>query len=61
MLSILPCACPRVQSEGTAFFDRFADFVIARSTFLLGAITLVVVVLIFGIPRIELSDNMAQF
>ena len=61
LLSILPLRVPRVQSEGTAFFDRFADFVIARSTFLLGAITLVVVVLIFGIPRIELSDNMAQY
>ena len=61
LLSILPLRAPRVQSEGTAFFDRFADFVIARSTFLLGSITLVVVVLIIGIPRIELSDNMAQY
>ena len=61
LLSILPLRVRLVQSEGTAFFDRFADFVIARSTFLLGAITLIVVVLIFGIPRIELSDNMAQY
>ena len=61
LLSILPLRVRLVQSEGTAFFDRFADFVIARSTFLLGAITLVIVVLIFGIPRIELSDNMAQY
>ncbi len=61
LLSILPLRTRRVQSEGTAFFDRFADFVIARSTFLLGSVTLVVVVLILGIPRIELSDNMAQY
>ena len=61
LLSILPLRARRVQSEGTAFFDRFADFVIARSTFLLGSVTLVVVVLILGIPRIELSDNMAQY
>ena len=61
LLSILPLRVRLVQSEGTAFFDRFADFVIARSTFLLGAITLIVVVLIFGISRIELSDNMAQY
>ena len=61
LLSILPLRARLVQSEGTAFFDRFADFVIARSTFLLGAVSLVVVVLIIGIPRIELSDNMAQY
>ena len=61
LLSILPLRAPRVQSEGTAFFDRFADFVIARRTFLLGSVSLVIVVLIIGIPRIELSDNLAQY
>ena len=61
LLSILPLRARRVQAEGTAFFDRFADFVIARSTFLLVAMSLVIVVLIIGIPRIELSDNMAQY
>ena len=61
LLSILPLRARLVQSEGTAFFDRFADFVIARSTFLLVAMSLVIVVLIIGIPRIELSDNMAQY
>ncbi len=61
LLSILPLRARRVQSEGTAFFDRFADFVIARRTFLLGSVSLVIVVLIIGIPRIELSDNMAQY
>ncbi len=61
LLSILPLRAPRVQAEGTAFFDRFADFVIARSTFLLVAMSSVIVVLAIGIPRIELSDNMAQY
>ncbi len=61
LLSILPLRAPRVQSEGTAFFDHFADFVIARRTFLLGSVSLVIVVLIIGIPRIELSDNLAQY
>ena len=61
LLSILPLRAPRVQSEGTAFFDRFADFVIARRTFLLSSVSLVIVVLAIGIPRIELSDNMAQY
>ena len=97
LLSILPLRVRLVQSEGTAFFDRFADFVIARSTFLLGGrcryrqqlIHVCIMIarrcapdlaaqylllsfrcrlaaisttgLIFGIPRIELSDNMAQY
>ena len=61
LLSILPLRAPRVRSEGTAFFDRFADFVIARRTFLLWSFTLVVVGLITGIPRIELGDNLKQF
>ena len=61
LLSILPLRARRVQSEGTDFFDRLADFVIARSTLLLGVGSLVVVVLVIGIPRIELSDNTAQY
>ena len=61
LLSILPLRAPCVRSEGTAFFDRFADFVIAWRTFLLWSLTLVVVGLITGIPRIELGDNLTQF
>ena len=61
LLSILPLRAPRVRSERTPFFDRLADFVIARRTFLLWSLTLVVVVLITGIPRIELGDNLTQF
>ena len=61
LLSILPLRARRIQSEGTAFFDRFADFVIARRTFLLSSVSLAIVVLAIGIPRIELSDNMAQY
>ena len=61
LLSILPLRVRRVQSAGTEFFDRFADFVIARSTFLLVAMSLVIVVLVIGIPRIELSDNLTQY
>ncbi len=61
LLSILPLRAPRVQSEGTVFFDRFADFVIARRKFLLWFVSLVVIVLIIGVHRIELSDNLAQY
>ena len=61
VLSILPLRASLTQSDGTAFFDHFADFVIARRTFLLWSVTVVVVGLIIGIPRIELSDNLAQY
>ena len=61
VLSVLPLRVSPAQSEGTVFFDRFADFVIARRKFLLWFVTAVVVGLILGVPRIELSDNLAQY
>ena len=61
LLSILPLRAPRVRSERIAFFDRFADFVIARRTPLFWFLSLVVVVLLTGIPRIELGDNLTKF
>ena len=61
LLSLLPLRAPRARSEGKAFFDRFADFVIARRTSLLWSLAAVVVALAMGISRIELSDNMAQY
>ena len=61
LLSILPLRPPRAKSRESDFFNRLADFVIARSRLLLGVVSLFVVVLMIGIPRIELSDNMAQY
>ena len=61
LLSLLPLR-PRPARPGkAAFFDRLADFVIGRRRLLLGSLSLAVVVLIIGIPRIELSDNMARY
>ena len=61
LLAILPLRARRRQSEHTAYFDRFADFVVARRTVLLWSIAAVVVVLATGVPRIELSDNLTQY
>ena len=63
LLSLLPLRVrPAPAKPGKpAFFDRLADFVIARRRLLLGSLSLVVVVLAIGIPRIELSDNMARY
>ena len=61
LLALLPLRARRHQSEQTAYFDRFADFVVARRTVLLWSIAAVVVVLATGVPRIELSDNLTQY
>ncbi len=57
MLSILPLRTRRVRSKGSPLFERFGDFVVARSTFLLWFVALLVVALVTGIPRNEVSDN----
>ena len=61
LLAILPLRARRRQSEHTAYFDRFADFVVARRTVLLWSIAAAAVVLATGVPRIELSDNLTQY
>ena len=61
LLALLPLRARRHQSEQTAYFDRFADFVVARRTVLLWSIAAVVVVLATGVPRIELTDNLTQY
>ena len=61
LLSVLPL---RVRPENTgrsAFFDRFGAFVVARRTFLLWSMAAVAVILITGIPRIELTENWLQY
>ena len=61
LLAILPLRARRRQSEHTAYFDRFADFVVARRTVLLWSVAATVVVLATGVPRIELTDNLTQY
>ncbi len=61
LLSILPLRAPRVRSGRSAFFDRLADFVIGRRRLLLWSMPLAIVILISGISRIELGDNLTQF
>ena len=61
LLALLPLRAGRPQSEQAAYFDRFADFVIARRTVLLWSIVAAVAVMATGVPRIELSDNLTQY
>ena len=57
LLSVLPLHVSSVQAERHAFFDRFVDFIVARSTPILGITVLLAIVLVSGIPRNELTDN----
>ncbi len=61
LLTLLPLRARRSQPGQTAYFDRFADFVVARRTVLLWSVSAAVVVLATGVPRIELSDNLTQY
>ena len=61
LLSVLPLRVSVAQTERYTFLDRFADFVIARHTFMLWLFALVAVVLITGVPRNELTDNWTQY
>ena len=61
LLTLLPLRARRSQPGQTAYFDRFADFVVARRTVLLWSVAAAVVVLATGVPRIELSDNLTQY
>ena len=61
LLSILPLRVPVAPAGQHTFLDRFADFVIARRTFLLWFVILVAIILITGIPRNELSDNWKRY
>ena len=61
LLSILPIRARQARSERPAFFERFGALVVAHRTVLLWCTALVAVVLVTGIPRIELSDNWTRY
>ena len=61
LLSVLPLRARPASVEVPGFFDRFGAFVVARRKVLLVSVTLVAVVLVMGIPRIELTDNWTQY
>ena len=61
LLSVLPLRARPASVEAPGFFDRFGAFVVARRKVLLVSVALVTVVLVMGIPRIELTDNWTQY
>ena len=61
LLSILPLKARVAAAGSPRFFDRLADFVIARRTVLFWSVGLVAVVLIAGIPRNEISETWTRY
>ena len=61
VLSILPLRARLVHGERSGFFDRFGEFVVARRKLLLVSMGLLAVVLVSGIPRIDLTDNWTRY
>ena len=61
LLSILPLRTRSGATEGPGLFDRLGAFVVARRTYLLWSVAAVAVVLVMGIPRIELTDNWTRY
>ncbi len=56
-LSLTPMRLRRGEEEKSDFFDGFGRFVVARHLVLLGTMSVLVVVLVAGISRIELNEN----
>ncbi len=61
MLSILPLHPTPTPDDRPVFFDRFGAFVVARRKVLLVVVSILAVVLVAGIPRVELSDNWTRY
>ena len=61
LLSILPLHPPPTPSDRSGFFDRFGAFVVERRKVLLIVVSIVTVVLVAGVPRVELSDNWTRY
>ena len=61
LLSVLPMRPRAARAGEPAFFDRFGGFVVQRRGVLLWSCAIVAVVLVTGIPRLELTDNWTKY
>ena len=61
LLSILPLRRRATRSGRPVFFERVGAFVVARRGLLLWSAAAVVIALVTGIPRIELTDNWTRY
>ena len=61
LLSVLPLRRRAVRTTGPSFFDRIGDFVVRRRVILLCSFTIMAVVLVAGIIRLEFTDNWTKY
>ena len=61
LLSVLPLRSAGAQPRSSALMEGFAEFVVTRHKQLFWVVALAAAVLITGVPRIELGDNLVEF
>ena len=61
LLALLPLKARTARAGKRVFFERLADFVIARRKVLFWSVGLVAMVLIAGIPRNEISETRTRY
>ncbi len=57
LLLVLPLRVTPVRGGHSTFFDRLGDFVVGRRVLLLWSMAAFAVILVAGVPRVELTDN----
>ena len=57
LLAAMPMRTPAKRENNVEFFDRLGNFVVSKSTALLGVFAVLALVSAIGISRIELNDN----
>ena len=61
LLAVLPLRGARTKERGGLLLEGFADFVVTRYKALFWGMALVAAILITGVPRIDLGDNLTEF
>ncbi len=61
LLSVLPLRSAGAQPRSSALMEGFAEFVVTRHKELFWVVALAAAVLITGVPRIQLGDNLVEF
>ncbi len=61
LLSVLPMRPRAARAGQPVFFERFGGFVVRRRGVLLWSCGIIAVVLVTGVPRLELTDNWTRY
>jgi len=61
LLFIMPLRVPIKKSRQESFFEKFGVFVVNNRKLLLILMSVIIVILAFGVPRVELNDNWTKY